>query len=89
MKSKTTAILLCFFLGGLGVHWFYLNRPGLGILWLFTLGLFGIGTLINFIQLICMSDMTFNQKYNSVPVMTIPMPPRTSSPVNNSTSSSQ
>ena len=65
MKSKTTAILLCFFLGFLGIHWFYLKRPGLGILYLLTGGLLGIGTLVNFIQLLCMSDATFNAKYNS------------------------
>lgn len=64
MKSKTTAILLCFFLGFLGIHWFYLRRPGLGILYLLTGGLLGVGTLVNFIQLICMSDDTFNAKYN-------------------------
>lgn len=64
MKSKTTAILLCFFLGFLGIHWFYLRRPGLGVLYLLTGGLLGIGTLVNFIQLLCMSDDTFNAKYN-------------------------
>lgn len=64
MKNKTTAVLLCFFLGNLGVHWFYLGRTGLGILWLFTLGFLGIGTLINFIQLLVMSDQEFNAKYN-------------------------
>lgn len=64
MKSKTTAILLCFFLGFLGIHWFYLRRPGLGVLYLLTGGLLGFGTLVNFIQLLCMSDDTFNAKYN-------------------------
>ncbi|MBD5201546.1 MAG: NINE protein [Bacteroidales bacterium] len=64
MKSKTTAILLCLFLGGLGIHWFYLRRTGLGILYLLTGGLLGIGAIVNLIQLICMSDATFNAKYN-------------------------
>lgn len=64
MKSKTTAVLLCFFLGGFGAHWFYLRRPGLGILYLLTLGLLGIGVTVNFIQFLCMSDETFNAKYN-------------------------
>lgn len=64
MKSKTTAILLCFFLGFLGIHWFYLKRPGLGVLYLLTGGLLGIGTLVNFIQLLCMRDDAFNAKYN-------------------------
>lgn len=42
-KSKTTALLLCIFLGGLGVHRFYVGKGGTGILYLFTAGLFGIG----------------------------------------------
>jgi len=31
MKSKTTAALLCFCLGGLGIHRFYTGQVGLGI----------------------------------------------------------
>jgi TM2 domain-containing membrane protein YozV len=64
MKNKTTAILLAFFFGGLGVHRFYLGRIGTGLLMLFTLGGFGIWTLIDFIILICMSEDKFNNKYN-------------------------
>lgn len=30
--SRTTAILLALFLGGLGIHWFYLRRPGHGLI---------------------------------------------------------
>jgi len=33
-KNKTTAGLLAIFLGGLGVHKFYLGKTGLGILYL-------------------------------------------------------
>lgn len=65
MKSKVTAILLCFFLGGLGAHKFYLGKTGMGILYLFTAGLFGIGTLIDFIKLLCMNDADFNAKFNA------------------------
>lgn len=66
MKKKSTAVLLCFFLGGLGAHKFYLGQTGMGILYLLTAGLLGIGTLINFIQLLCMDEATFNQKYNNM-----------------------
>jgi TM2 domain-containing membrane protein YozV len=50
-KSKTTAYLLWFFLGLFGVHKFYLERPGMGILYLCTGGLLGIGWLIDLFTL--------------------------------------
>ena len=34
MKPRVVAILLAFFLGGFGVHRFYMNRPGTGILYM-------------------------------------------------------
>lgn len=52
-KSKTTALLLCIFLGFFGVHQFYVGKVGKGILYLLTAGLFGIGWLIDLIQIIC------------------------------------
>lgn len=51
-KSRLVAFLLCTFLGTLGVHRFYVGKTGTGILWLFTLGLFGIGVLIDWILII-------------------------------------
>lgn len=50
-KSQMVALLLCFFLGFLGVHRFYLGYTGIGILMLLTLGLFGILTLIDLIRI--------------------------------------
>lgn len=64
MKSKTTAILLCFFLGGLGAHKFYLGQTGQGVLFLLTAGLLGIGSLVNFIQLLVKSNEEFDARYN-------------------------
>lgn len=52
-KSKVAAILLCFFLGSLGVHRFYVGRVGTGILMLLTLGGLGLWTLIDFIVIVC------------------------------------
>ena len=46
-KSRTTALLLCFFLGFFGAHMFYAGRYLEGVLYLFTLGLFGFGWLID------------------------------------------
>lgn len=48
-KSKIVALLLCIFLGGLGAHRFYVGKIGTGIIYLFTVGLFGIGWLIDII----------------------------------------
>ncbi len=48
-KSQLAVILLCLFLGGFGVHRFYVGKYGTGILMLLTLGCLGIWTLIDFI----------------------------------------
>lgn len=51
-RSKWVALVLCFFLGWLGAHKFYEGKAGMGVLYLLTLGLFGIGVLIDFIALL-------------------------------------
>ena len=51
-KNKWVALLLCFFLGVLGAHKFYEGKIGMGILYLFTMGLMGIGVVIDFIALL-------------------------------------
>ena len=51
-KTKMTTLLLCIFLGGLGVHRFYVGKTGTGIIWLLTLGCCGIGTLYDLIMII-------------------------------------
>lgn len=48
-KSRLVALLLCFFLGALGLHRFYVGKIGTGLLMLFTLGCFGIWVLVDLI----------------------------------------
>jgi len=52
-KSKWIAIILCIFLGFLGVHRFYERKIASGVLYLFTLGLFGLGIIVDLI-ILCM-----------------------------------
>ncbi|MBN1329843.1 MAG: NINE protein [Candidatus Heimdallarchaeota archaeon] len=51
-KSRTIALILCIFLGWLGIHRFYVDKIGTGILYLCTEGLFGIGVLVDFILIL-------------------------------------
>ena len=51
-RSWIAALLLCFFLGGLGVHRFYVGKVGTGILMLLTLGGLGIWVLIDLIVIL-------------------------------------
>jgi len=46
-KSMLAAYLLWFFLGFLGIHKFYLKKTGMGVLYIFTCALAGIGWLID------------------------------------------
>lgn len=52
-RNKWVAFLLCFFLGFLGAHKFYEGRAGMGILYILTGGLFGIGWFIDLISILC------------------------------------
>lgn len=52
-KSKGTAAVLCLLLGWLGVHRFYVGKIGTGLLWMFTLGLFGVGEIVDLIMILC------------------------------------
>jgi len=64
-KEVWVAYLLWFFLGGLGVHKFYLQKMGMGILYIFTGGIFLIGLLIDLFT-IPSQVRSFNQEHGFV-----------------------
>lgn len=52
-KNRLVAMLLCIFLGTLGIHRFYVGKVGTGVIWLFTMGCFGIGWIVDVILIAC------------------------------------
>lgn len=51
-KSQWVALILCWALGAIGIHRFYLGYTWQGIVQLLTLGVCGIWTLIDFVRII-------------------------------------
>lgn len=60
-KSKVVALILCILLGYFGAHYFYIGKPGIGVLYICTLGLFGIGWLVDIYRI---ASGTFRDKNN-------------------------
>jgi TM2 domain-containing membrane protein YozV len=52
-KKRLIAFLLCFFIGVLGVHRFYVGKVGTGVVQILTFGGLGIWTLIDCIVILC------------------------------------
>lgn len=50
--KKIVSLILCFTLGYFGAHKFFEGKIGLGILYIFTCGFFGIGVIIDSIMYI-------------------------------------
>lgn len=75
-KDKWIAALIAFFVGPLGIQFFYLGETQKGVIcliltlvlgWVFGIGLLitCIWSLIFIVQILTMSDQAFNAKYNT------------------------
>jgi hypothetical protein len=51
-KSKNMALILCVCLGWLGGHKFYEGKSLMGIIYMFTFGICGIGIVLDFLSLL-------------------------------------
>ena len=68
-RSKRLAVILAIFLGGLGIHKFYLNKPRLGILyvlrwWTYVPAIVGVVEGLRYLR---MSDEAWAARYGSLP----------------------
>jgi TM2 domain-containing membrane protein YozV len=65
-RSRTAAIILAFFLGGIGAHKFYLGRTFVGLMYLIFFWTFipAFAAFLDFILLVVMNDHDFDVKYN-------------------------
>lgn len=66
-KNKISAALFAFFLGGIGIHKFYLGAWGWGLIYLlmFWTLIPALIAFVEFIIFLAMSDETFDAAYNS------------------------
>lgn len=64
-KNKTTAGILAILLGGIGIHYFYINKPIAGVLFLLLCWTYipAIIALIQGILMLTMPYAEFNAKY--------------------------
>jgi TM2 domain-containing membrane protein YozV len=63
-KKKSTVLLLAVFLGWLGVHRFYMKFYFTGVIYLLSLGLFGVGWAIDVIRILLFSTVKKERTYS-------------------------
>ena len=59
--KKWTVFFLCLFLGEFGAHKFYEKKVGMGILYLLTAGLLGIGILVDLCRILIAPERYFTE----------------------------
>jgi TM2 domain-containing membrane protein YozV len=70
-RSRSSAILWTFFLGGVGAHKFYLGRPGWGIAYLLFCWTWipAIAAFFEMLWFLFMSDAEFDRRYNTYHIL--------------------
>ena len=66
MKSKTTAAVLAFLLGGFAADQFYLNERPKRLWWLLLPPVAGVLALVAAIRYLTMTEVEFDRRYNAV-----------------------
>lgn len=59
-KNKGVALVLCILFGYFGAHKFYVGKSGIGVLYVFTIGLWGIGWIWDIVSI---ARGTFTDSY--------------------------
>lgn len=74
MKNKVTAAIFALFFGSLGVHRFYLNQSGKGIMYLLFcwFPVVWVIAFIDFFVFLFMNDEEFDRKYNAHAFQRVP-----------------
>ena len=64
-KSRTIAVLFALFLGGIGMHKFYLGQVRMGLVYLLLCWTFipGVIAFLEAIRWLCMSNKGFAERY--------------------------
>ncbi|MDR1149290.1 MAG: TM2 domain-containing protein [Spirochaetaceae bacterium] len=65
-KKKSTVLLLAVLLGWLGVHRFYMKFYVTGVIYMCTLGLFGVGWAIDVIRILFFSTVNYKERKYSL-----------------------
>ena len=51
-KSRLVAFLLCYIFGFFGAHRFYVGKKGTAVIYILTMGLFGVGLIVDLFKII-------------------------------------
>ncbi len=61
-RSRVATLLFCLWFGLFGGHRFYVGKTGTGIIWLLTLGVFGVGWIVDLVMILAGNFCDKNNK---------------------------